>query len=546
MKNLLLVLVLVISTPALANDKILESINKDDLTLYQQATNKAYSTNHLTQSIKLQSENIFNFLIKTLPDIDAYDSLGNTPLLQAAMSDQYMYAEMLLIKGANPNLTGKSGLEATPLMYAAAFNNVPLIKTLLKYQANINQVDTNRDHALNWATYYGHLQAMELLLQQGADVTLRSKHGQAVDVGFRLWHADSVTALFKKYMKVEPLPAKSKKLIQAIKTNDLDQAKKLLEKIDQSGLVDELGSPMINLAIEKGYTDMVRLMISKGANVDKLNRVGQAPLAIAARFGREEIVKLLIDAGADVNQTDNHYRLTPLIGAAVNGSVAIGDMLISKGAVIDQTDSINSGAALHWALFYKNSDFAALMVERGADYNAKVLDGAYDGKSLAIGYDDQVVLKAIEYEEVKKNPLFGSWQMSEIHYIYPDTTYEVVLNYPGRLIIGPNRYAIMYNPYGSERKAAANISKLTNDEMLYAFKTLAFNTGTYSVANGVLYTKADIAKVAGFEGGQQFYEIEQHDDHLQLTMFDETYPNGNKPEWYGKLKILFKLKKEWK
>ncbi|MEP2773520.1 MAG: ankyrin repeat domain-containing protein [Fulvivirga sp.] len=545
MKNLILAVVVAICSPVLANDKILESINKDDLSLYQQATNKAYSINHLTQSINLQSENIFDFLIKTLPDLNTYDSSGNTPVLQAAMANQYSYVESLLNKGVNPNLQGKSGLEATPLMYAAAFNNTEMIKALLKYQANINQVDVNQDHALNWATYYGHLQAMELLMQQGADVTLKSKHGQAVDVGFRLWHADSVTSLFKKYMKFEPLPAKSKKIIQAIRTNDLYQAEKLLEKIDQSGLVDELGSPMINLAIEKGYTDMVQLMVRKGANVDQLNRVGQAPLAIAARFGRVEIVKMLIDAGADVNHTDNHYRLTPLIGAAVNGNVAIGKVLIDEGALLNHTDSINGGAALHWALFYKNSDFAVMTVENGADYNSNILDGTYSGKSLAKAYENQAVLSAIELEEVKRNTLFGSWQMSEIHYVYADTTYKVVLNYPGRLLIGPNRYAIMYNPYGSDRKAAANISKLTNDEMLYAFKTLAFNTGTYTISDDVLATKADIAKVAGFEGGQQIYAIEKKGDELQLTMFDETYPDGNKPEWYGKLKILFKLKKEW-
>ncbi|MEQ8576637.1 MAG: hypothetical protein RIB63_21415, partial [Fulvivirga sp.] len=77
------------------------------------------------------------------------------------------------------------------------------------------------------------------------------------------------------------------------------------------------------------------------------------------------------------------------------------------------------------------------------------------------------------------------------------------------------------------------------------FKTVVFNSGSYEISDSVFTTTADIAKVAGFESGKQYYKIEFKEDELYLTMFDETYPDGKKPEWYGKLKILFKLKREW-
>ena len=48
----------------------------------------------------------------------------------------------------------------------------------------------------------------------------------------------------------------------------------------------------------------------------------------------------------------------------------------------------------------------------------------------------------------------------------------------------------------------------------------------------------------GFEGGQQYYKMALNEEALELVMFDETYPNGNKPEWYGRLKVKFILKKE--
>ena len=57
-------------------------------------------------------------------------------------------------------------------------------------------------------------------------------------------------------------------------------------------------------------------------------------------------------------------------------------------------------------------------------------------------------------------------------------------------------------------------------------------------------TIADIAKVPGFEDGKQFYRMNFDNNLLELVMYDETYPNGDKPEWYGKLKVKFILIKE--
>ena len=44
----------------------------------------------------------------------------------------------------------------------------------------------------------GCIPNIELLLARGADLSIESKHGNAVDVGLRLWHADSVMEVFRK------------------------------------------------------------------------------------------------------------------------------------------------------------------------------------------------------------------------------------------------------------------------------------------------------------------------------------------------------------
>lgn len=134
--------------------------------------------------------------------------------------------------------------------------------------------------------------------------------------------------------------------------------------------------------------------------------------------------------------------------------------------------------------------------------------------------------------------------MKEIHYIYPDATHSQTEAYTGTFIFSPNRYVIMYNPWTTERVPFENLSEPTQDEVMASFKTIVFNSGQYSYTDSTVSTQADIAKVPGFEGGQQFYEYNIENGVLDITMFDETYPDGTKPEWFGQLKVRFVLEKE--
>lgn len=142
------------------------------------------------------------------------------------------------------------------------------------------------------------------------------------------------------------------------------------------------------------------------------------------------------------------------------------------------------------------------------------------------------------------NPLEGSWKMQEIHYIYADTTYIGKPITYGTILFAPKRYSLLYNPWTTERKAFDTLSKPTDQEIKAAFQSIVFNSGSYEYTDSTVITTADMAKVPGFEGGKQFYRYSIENDQLDIMMYDETYPNGEKPEWFGKLKVLFKMKKE--
>lgn len=121
--------------------------------------------------------------------------------------------------------------------------------------------------------------------------------------------------------------------------------------------------------------------------------------------------------------------------------------------------------------------------------------------------------------------------------IYRGITYVGNPTNYGTFIYTPKRYCILYNPWTNKQKAFNTLSKPTGEEIKVAFKTIVFNSGQYTLTDLTITTTVDIAKVPDFEDGKQFYNYNINNDTLQITMFDETYPDGKKPKWYGKLNV---------
>ena len=145
--------------------------------------------------------------------------------------------------------------------------------------------------------------------------------------------------------------------------------------------------------------------------------------------------------------------------------------------------------------------------------------------------------------DLSNNPLIGEWEIKEIHWKTKDTIYSISKAQPGLLIISKNKYSIIWTPTNNARKPFEHLSNPTDNEILEGFKSIVFNAGTYKLTDTRLTTKAEIAKVPGFKGGRQFLSYMVESDLLRLTMYDEIYPDGTKPEWSGKFQTEFVLKK---
>ena len=91
---------------------------------------------------------------------------------------------------------------------------------------------------------------------------------------------------------------------------------------------------------DKANLNLVRDLITLGANLDWQNEDGQTVLHKCARWNSPEIARMLLDAGADVNVQDGD-GWTALHVSAFNNRLEITQVLIDAGA--DKTIPNNDG-----------------------------------------------------------------------------------------------------------------------------------------------------------------------------------------------------------
>ncbi len=276
-----------------------------------------------------------DLLIHAGADVNAANDYGMTPLALACSKGSAAMVGKLLQAGADPNAAQWTGV--TPLMTCARAGSADAVKSLLARQADVNAKDTRRGQTgLMWAVAQQHTEVVRLLIEQGADVNVKTH----MPGGFT------------------PLQF----LTYGVRRRDPSGPDKLEPgDVHPNPSSSRGGFTALMFAARQGDMDSARLLVDAGANVNAFSPDYGSALVVAASSGHEPVALFLLEKGADPNGTDI-WEFAPLHYALADGITAIG---MSRKRI--PTDR-------YW-LRSNMPELVRSLLEQGANPNARVGKG---------------------------------------------------------------------------------------------------------------------------------------------------------------------------
>ncbi|MEO8400482.1 MAG: ankyrin repeat domain-containing protein [Gammaproteobacteria bacterium] len=205
-----------------------------------------------------------------------------------------------------------------------------------------NNVDSKKWSWLHLASRYGHVDEMDKLIKAGVDINQTSIRGETP-------------------------------LYLAVEARRLDATKTLIKAsadVNKSN-TDKDQNTSLFIAAQKGFPELVDVLLLNGAVVDKSNNHDVTPLLVAASQGHLDVVMKFIKAKANVNHLATAKgNLTALYSAAQGNHLAVAKELITAGADIN---TLNTGgmSALSIAAAKGHSMMVTYLMETGASLNHK-------------------------------------------------------------------------------------------------------------------------------------------------------------------------------
>lgn len=247
---------------------------------------------------------------------------GTTALHTAAAKGDLASLSLLLAAGAEPDTVDAHG--ATPLISAAAYGHIEIVQALLARltkTASLNRQDRRGYTALTYATVAGNAPIVRLLLQKGAHPKVASHENKSPMIyAIECDHPEVVLALMEAGVNADKKTASGgTPLTCAVLNGHVELTKILLEM--RVKFPRDQGDP-IAIAAEAGHVALIALFKRHGYPIDKALATGRTPLMKASSEGHTEAVDLLISLGADLDRVDKEGK-SALDITVVNYSIKI-------------------------------------------------------------------------------------------------------------------------------------------------------------------------------------------------------------------------------
>jgi ankyrin repeat protein len=232
-------------------------------------------------------------------NVNFIDENGYTALMAASKRCHVDLVDNLIRNGSNINVADKTGLN-TPLNLAIESGCVDVVRTLLNSSADPNYMVDEGSHPILTSVAKDNIKMLELLLSHGALV--KGKIGSTA-------------------------------LSWAIQKKNLPMVEALISHGAEVNFRNLAGEPPLVVAVRHHNREIVEYLISKGAkaNASHDGSTGSSALIIAVIYGDSEMVRVLLEAGADVNSKSSDGSSALLLASKI-GNLKTLTLLLNSGS----------------------------------------------------------------------------------------------------------------------------------------------------------------------------------------------------------------------
>jgi ankyrin repeat protein len=241
---------------------------------------------------------------------------------------------------------------------------------------------------------------IELLMAEGADITKVMSGETALHRAMRANLPDMVRYSLDKGCETSSINL-------AAYFGELDRVKELLAEQSDVDVKDHCGYIPLHCAICGNHTNVVKLLIDRGSdsNAKIPYSVDWTPLMLAVGTGSPDMVRLLITGGADVNLSATNGN-TCLHIAVNRHNLDLVKLLLDHGVNINAQAGPTCKAWEGWTAFHvacRNGKLPIVetLVRHGADLNIKTAKGDTP-VSLAQKNNHAEVVEFLQTQRAKK------------------------------------------------------------------------------------------------------------------------------------------------
>ncbi|XP_052100824.1 uncharacterized protein LOC127734835 [Mytilus californianus] len=340
-----------------------------------------------------------------------------TYLALAAIHGHESVTNLLLLKGANPNKiilpsNNVAKLCTTlPIVHAAMYGKLEIVKNLLQYGAQIESTGPKGCTLLMLASSYGHYNVAQFLLDKHIAIDVKNScHNTALLYASKKGHASIVQLLLEHGAIVNTVCHRSSTpLIEAASGGYFETTEKLLHYNASVNACDNKAMNALIKASMNGHFEIVKLLVTYQAVVNLQTDDNETALTLAAKNGHLNVVSFLMSYSYQC--VNDHYTSKEgKVSAFENENRVNFSQLPFFMSHLFQITNESNEVNLAFLNAYRNKHMSVLklLIENGADVQMKYSESlTLLNEAASKGEYEIVNLLLVNGASVQKRGNFG-------------------------------------------------------------------------------------------------------------------------------------------